>query len=233
MIGVGWESREVFVTTWREVERTCMVCGHTDTHTTLLSTGAFGPPDLDTRPAMPARVALPMQIQCCPSCGYCAPDVSEGPPVATAVVAREDYQAQRQAPSFTYLANMFLCWSMIQREAGDYAGAGWAAVRAAWACDDGGAAYAQAAIRCRLRAVALFTEAQQREQPFAAEPGAEEALLADLLRRSGRFAEAETVIGQGLARRPSGTLQRILCYQRRLCRRRDASSHTIAEALGR
>ena len=221
------------MTTFIEAELTCAVCGHTDTHTVLMSTSAFGSPDLDMRPSMPARAALPMYVQCCQSCGYCAQDVSEAPAGAAAVVAQEAYQAQLQDARMPYLANLFLCHSMIQEATEDYAAAGWAAVRAAWACDDEGEAYAEAAVRCRLRAVALFTEARQRGQTFVREPGGEEALLVDLLRRSGRFADAEALIEQGLARQPSELIQRILHFQRRLCRRRDTNVYTVEEAMGR
>ena len=165
--------------------------------------------------------------------GYCAPDVSEGPAVAAAVVAREDYQAQLKDPTFTYLANMFLCWGKIQEVAEDCAEAGWAVVRAAWACDDGGPEYEEAATRCRLRAVDLFAEARRRGQPFACEPGAEEALLTDLLRRSGRFAEAEAAIEEGLAKHPPDSLRRLLLYQRQLCREGDIDAHTVDEVLQR
>jgi len=157
--------------------------------------------------------------------------VSEASDVAAAVVRREDYQAQLKDRDFPYLANLFLCWSIIQEAAGDYAGAGWAAMQAAWACDDGGPEYAQAAMRCRRRAVELFTEAREHGQTFAAEPGAEEAILTDLLRRSGRFAEAEEMIAQGLAKNPPSTLRCVLLYQRQLCRQRDIAAHTVQEAV--
>ena len=218
------------MTTFANVERTCAVCGHTDEHTVLMSTSVFGAPDLDTRPPPLARLTLPMQIQCCPVCGYCAPNVSEALPEAAAEVARPEYQAQLRHPDFPYLANLFLCWSRIAEAAGRYAEAGWAAVRAAWACDDEGPARAGAAVACRERAVALFESARQRGQAFAHEPGAEEAILADLLRRSGRFAEADAVAQAGLARKPPPTIARVLHYQRHLCQRRDTEAHTVDEA---
>lgn len=218
------------MTTFANVQRTCAVCGHTAEHTVLMSTSAFGAPDLDTRPPPLARLTLPMQIQACPACGYCAPDVSEALPEAAAEVARPEYQAQLRQPDFPYLANLFLCWSRIAEAAGRYAEAGWAVVRAAWACDDEGPSRAGAAVKCRDRAIVLFEQARQQREPFAHEPGAEEAILADLLRRSGRFDEAQTMAEAGLARQPPSTMARILHYQRRLCQRRDTAAHTVEEA---
>ncbi len=219
------------MTTFREVRLTCAVCGHTDTHTVLTSTSAFGASDLDTRPPPPARLTLPMEVQHCPACGYCARDVSKAPPVAQTVVARQEYQAQLQDRSFPYLANLFLCQSMIQEAAGDYASAGWAALRAAWACDDEGEKYASAAVRCRSRAVAMFAEAHRKGQAFATEPGSEEAILSDVLRRSGRFSEAEEMIERGLALDPAETVRHTLLFQRHLCSRRDAGVYTVNDAL--
>ncbi len=217
------------MTTFREEERTCAVCGYVAWHTVLTSTSAFGDVDLDTRPPPPARMALALQIQCCPACGYCAPNIEVMPDVAPSVVAQEAYRAQRNDPSFPYLANMFLCWGMIQVVAGEYAGAGWAAVRAAWACDDEGAEYASAAVTCRLRAVEWFVAGRERGQSFATEAEVEEALLADLLRRSARFDEAEAAIARGLSLNPSETVRRVLLFQRRLCQARDTALHTVGE----
>ncbi|MDQ7029375.1 MAG: hypothetical protein Q9O62_06135 [Ardenticatenia bacterium] len=216
------------MTTFYEDELTCAVCGHTSTHTVLISSSAFGASDLDTRPPPLLRLTLPLQVQCCPSCGYCARDVTRASATARAVVARPDYRAQLQDERFTYLANMFLCQSMILEAEGDYANAGWAALRAAWHCDD--EAYNAAAILCRRRAAALFAEAQRRGHPFAETPEAEAAILADVLRRSGRFAEAQAVAAQRLAQHPSPTIEQILRFQHHLCRQRDTALYTVDDA---
>ena len=219
------------MTTFYEDERTCAVCGHTSTHTVLMSSSAFGAPDLDTRPPPLLRFTLPMQVQCCPSCGYCARDVAQASATARAVVARSDYRAQLRDERFTYLANMFLCQSMILEAEGNHADAGWAALRAAWHCDDEGEEHDVAAALCRRRAAALFAEARRRGHPFAESPEAEAAVLADVLRRSGRFAEAQAAAERGLARRPSGEVERVLRFQRHLCRQRDTGLYTVDDAL--
>ncbi len=219
------------MTTFREVVRTCAVCGHTANHTVLVSTGAFGPSDLDTRPPPPARLALPLEIQCCPVCGYCAQDVGQASPVAREMVRRTEYQAQLRHTHFPYLANLYLCHSMVREAEGDDAAAGWAALRAAWACDDAGEAYAEAGAMCRRRAVDLFTQARARGQTFAPQAAAEDAILVDLLRRGGRFAEALALAEQRLAADPDDPVRGVLRFQRHLCRRRDDGRHTVQEAL--
>ncbi len=219
------------MTTFREVQLTCAVCGHTAAHTVLVSSSAFGDVDLDTRPPPLLRLALPLQIQSCPLCGYCAEDIAVAPPEAKKIVRGAEYRKQLKDERFPYLANLFLCHALLRAACGDYPGAGWAAIRAAWACDDAGPAYAQAAVACRMRAVAWLSQARQQGQPFATGPGAEEALLADLLRRSGRFDAALMEIRRGLASQPSRELRDVLRFEEHLCRRRDAGVHTMGEAF--
>ncbi len=217
------------MTVLRETEQTCRVCGHRERYTVALSGSAFGSADLDTRPPPFLRFNLAFEIQRCPACGYCAPDVSEGPDEAAAVVAREDYRAQLDDPSRPPLANAFLCWSQIQEAAGAYAEAGWAALKAAWACDDEGAE--EAARRCRTRALALFRRARAQGQPFAEDPASEAALEADLLRRCRRFDEARAAAEAGLRAEPTPLLAAVLRYQLRLCDEGDDGLHQVEEAL--
>ena len=217
------------MTTFQEVELSCAVCESRHKYTRLLSTSSFGPPDLDTRPAPPARLSLALQVQCCPVCGYCAWEITEAPPDAKRVVSRQDYQALLRDLRFPYLARMFLCLARIEEAAGNLSNAGWAALHAAWACDDAGPDFASAAVECRNRAVALFLKARKQGQPFLPEPGAEEALLVDLLRRAGRFDEAEAEIQRGLEKAASNFLRRLLMFQRRLCRAQDTRVHRMDE----
>jgi hypothetical protein len=60
----------------------------------------------------------------------------------------------------------------------------------------------------------------------------EEAILADLLRRSGRFEEAEIVCQQGLEADPDDIVKQVLAFQAQLVRQRDRTRHTIEEVEG-
>ncbi len=218
------------MTTFRRVERQCAVCGTTATHDVLTSTMAWGAMDLDTRPPMLARLTLHLTIQCCPACGYCAEDVGEATETARAVVHQPEYQRQLRDSTFPYLANLYLCLSTIREQEGDCAAAGWAALRAAWACDDAGNAYADAAVYCRQRAITLFKKARSADQPFMQAAEEEDALMVDLLRRSGDFAGAKALIDARLAQGASEEIARILRLQQELCRRGDTHVHTVDEA---
>jgi hypothetical protein len=102
----------------------------------VLSVSAFGASDLDTRPPERMRSALRHQAQECPSCGYCAEDLAVAAPGLSTLVSSPEYLAQHQNSRFSGLANRFLCCALIDEAMEQYAQAGWAAIRAAWACDD-------------------------------------------------------------------------------------------------
>ena len=215
-------------TLFKETE-TCLVCGQSHDYVGIGSTNRFGSPDLDTRPPEMMRSTMPYWIRCCPSCGYCAPRVSEGPELVKSVVRAERYVRQRDDPAFPELANSFLCWAIVQEELGDLAGAGWAALRAAWACDDQGTP--EAARQCRLRAVELFRQARAKGASFMEGRGDEQALLADLLRRSGQFEQVEAICQEGLQANPSKTIRDMLTFQKALALRKDDKRHRIEEAV--
>jgi hypothetical protein len=216
------------VTTIREVHETCMICGVEADFTALGSSNTLAPPDLDTRPAEMMRSTMHLWVRRCASCGYCAPSIAAGPEDAERTVRSEAYARQAEDDSVTELGRRFLCWSMVLEAAGEFAGAGWASIHAAWTCDDDGRP--APAETCRLRAADLFVWARSAGQRFAEQAGGEEALLADLLRRCGQFERAEDACDAGLRGEPEPLLRKILEYQRRLIGAKDRERHTVDEA---
>jgi hypothetical protein len=83
-----------------------------------------------------------------------------------------------------------------------------------------------------LQAIRLFGRASEAGEIFAGGGGADEALLADLLRRSGHFDEIDTLVASGLRRKPVLQVARVLHYQKELAAAGDRSRHTIDEASG-
>ena len=84
---------------------------------------------------------------------------------------------------------------------------------------------------CRLRAVHLFLKAREKGQHFVEEVGAEEAIMADLLRRSRQFDLALTLCKKGLERQPEKNVLEILEYQQTLIERLDVACHTVLDSL--
>lgn len=212
------------MTSFRQETVSCAVCGTPSEYTLLSSTNAFGPPDLDTRPAEMMRSTLGYWVQCCPHCGYCAPRVDKTPSAPQALQSKA-YKQQRFNPAYPSLANAFLCHSLVEQAAGKVGEAGWAALHAAWVCDD--ARFIESARRCRLRAVELLRQAQVLGQAFGESPAAELAILSDLLRRSGRFREASRSARLGLQQQGAPLEQRLLAFTIRLCEKQDAARYTL------
>lgn len=213
-----------------EQEKHCAVCGNTTKQIDILSTNAFGSPDLDTRPPEMQRSTIDTWIQICRWCGYCASDISKNTPNASDVIQSDPYKLQLNNDDLPPLTNAFLCFALLNERIGDYAQAGWAAVHAAWTCDDAG--FSSEAQTCRARAAAFLQKATESHQRFAEEACVEKGVLADLLRRSGQFELALNMAEEGLQRNPGGVISDVLQFQRILATKRDVACHTIEEAIG-
>jgi len=155
--------------------------------------------------------------------------VSRAAETVQSVVTSARYKAQLSDDTYSELANRLLCWSILQETVGEVSEAGWASLHAAWACDDRDAT--RAAQECRLRAVQLFRAARERRLSFAPDVGAEEAVLADILRRAHNHDEVQKVCEEGLATKPGDVIRKVLRYQMQLAAAGDANRHTIEEAV--
>ncbi len=207
----------------------CWICGTDSEHQAVASTNVAGPADLDTRPPESVRSCVAFGVRRCPSCGYCAPTLAKGPEEAAEILKRDKYRDQLHSEAYPEIANRFLCWAIIQEEVGEFVTAGWSAVRAAWICDDEDRP--EAAGLCRLQAVRLFGRASEAGTVFAGGRGADEALLADLLRRAGHFDDIERLVESGLRRKPDMQIARILRLQQDLAAQGDRDRHTVDEAV--
>ena len=216
--------------TFRPQKRTCALCGTEGDQLILMSASYLGSPDLDTRPPENRRRGLFTDVQTCRGCGYCAVDVSKSSSGAETVVKSSEYRRQLHDDACPYLANRFLCMSMVKRAANDYAGATWGLIQAAWACDDEG--NAAEAVKCRSKAADMLVLSEDHGQSVAQQDGEGTAILVELLRRSGRLDEARTVLDQGPAGQAEEAIVQVLRYQEQLIARGDTGRHTIAEAFG-
>ncbi|GAB4176096.1 MAG: hypothetical protein Kow00108_11420 [Calditrichia bacterium] len=219
------------MTTSIKISKKCSVCDKTSEHEELTSTNSFGSPDLDLRPPEMKRSTMNLWIQCCPHCGYCAPDISGYVlDFVPDIVKSEAYQEQLKDKKYPELANWFLCSAMLLEREKKYEEAGQYCLNAAWACDD--AEEEEEAVQCRKKAIEFLKMAKEAKQSFSQKPGEEEALLADLYRRTSQFDLAIQICNEGIKEQPQDQLVKILKYQIELCRKRDNTCHRIEEALG-
>lgn len=226
------------MTTMREIDVRCAVCGALGRKAELTSTSSFGPPDLDLRPNGPARWALPFRVQRCEGCGYCAESIGSAPPGAAEVVGSIVYRDVLERSKLPRLARSFFCSALVDEHAGRCEGAAWDFLAAAWACDDAGAT-AQAR-SCRQRAVEMFERALERGEIEAPRPVVR-TLVAELSRRAGRFDDAlracEAAAGE-LAESASGedddggaSTGAVIDFVRALSSAGDDGSHSCADAF--
>ena len=216
-------------TTYQENLR-CAVCGSVNAFMGIASTNAFGSHDLDTRPPEMQRSTISTWVQRCPECGYCANRLDEAPAEAKAVVESSDYRHQLARDDCPELANAFLCLRLIAEKAGAIQEAAWACIHAAWACDD--AANDLAASHCRLQAVGLIRRLHEQNLTLAEQPGADQAMLTDLLRRAGRLEEALDVADHAIAGVDNDLIRAVLRYEKALIALGDVGVHRIEEAEG-
>jgi hypothetical protein len=207
----------------------CALCGETVRVTPAPATNAIGSPDLDARPPGVARTALPLRVQCCPSCGYCARDLTVETPGSREAVDEEEYVELLDDDELPEKAREFLCLARLDGAAGRFDDAFWSTLSAAWIADD--ADDLDGAERCRALALAALRMARAAGRRVGSEPGVEDVVEVDLLRRMGEFADAERCIRRALDRRPDEVVDQLLRFQRDLVAARDRFPHRVSEAL--
>jgi len=218
----------------------CAICNKESEHFVLLSERRSGYSDLDLRPGGHGRENLKFKIQRCPFCGYCAFNISKEAlkyfagknyskivKKISKIISSKAYKRQLNSRSFPKLTNYYLCGAMILEALGEYMAAVHEALSAAWVADD--AKKKIAAKKSRLRAVELYKKAIRSGQKFPDKRGTGEAVIADVLRRAGRFNEALKYCEQGLKKKPDEVLFKILNYQKTLIKRHDIKRHTVEE----
>lgn len=209
---------------------TCAVCSNQAEQYTSAENEPQGPPDFDTRPAEPERSFLRAQVSCCPTCGYCADDLSKSHDGVPELVAEDRYQAVLRTETYPPEARAFLCFALILERLHQWADAGWSSLHAAWICDDEGAE--EAARLCRTAALQRWKRAKELGSSFADDLGSEFALAADLYRRSGDFTDALVTCAEGLdVEDLSELLERLLRRQYVLIQQHDTEPHSMSELL--
>ncbi len=211
------------------LEVTCALCGEPVRVTPAPATNPIGSPDLDARPPGTARSALPLRVQCCPSCGYCARDLATATPGAREAVDEDEYVAVIEDGSLPPKAREFLCLARLDGAAGRFDDAFRSTLSAAWIADD--ADHLDAADRCRALALAALRLARAAGRRPGGGSGVDEVIEVDLLRRTGDFAGAERCIRRALERGPDEVVDLLLRFERDLVAARDRGVHRVSEAL--
>lgn len=211
----------------------CGCCGEVTAQRSSppVAAGHF-PPDLDTRPNGPVRDTILTWMQHCEHCGYCAADISSIHDEAADLIATLDYQRQRNDTRFPETARPFLCHAQILARVGQFADAGWTCLHAAWVCDDCDATEASA--MARGLALEYWRRARQAGTEFG-EPGLEDTLVTDLLRRMGRFEDALIHCSQALdavtdeESQAPPLIEHLLRFEKTLIQKRDSGGYRLSD----
>lgn len=219
------------MTTEYQEQFTCAICHSVSEQTKISSSNEFGSADFDSRPPEMIRSTIYTWIQRCPSCGYCAADISKESGKATEHLTKEAYKKQLVDDQYSELANSFLCSSLLSEYEGNHVDAGWSALNAAWVCDD---ADANAPARnCRMQAALFFEMAMKKGDPFAENRDYETLILADVLRRAGEFERTIKLCGEYQKDEMEDWLMAVLLNEIMLSTDEDDSCHNLDEVLAK
>jgi hypothetical protein len=208
----------------------CRVCGKASPQFGIGSTSAYGFADLDSRPPEMRRSTIGYWVHRCPVCGCCAADLETAPESAGTLVESAHYRIQLHDEDFPELANSFLCSAMLLEADEKYVESAWASIHAAWACDDARAV--TSGTRCRDEGVRLVRLVREEGLALSDQPSSDPAILVDLLRRAGRFAEGIQEVDGALVHSEDETVRTLLRYQRSLLLKADRGLYTVEAALG-
>jgi hypothetical protein len=194
----------------------------------IMSTNAFGPSDLDTRPPEMRRSTMVHWVQECPYCGYCNQSITLVNKGYSELIKTESYRDQLNNKDYPQLANRFLCNSFLTEMDKSYKKSGLQSLYAAWACDDS-PEYSEVAIKCRERAYNLFLLAKSNGQNILGNDLEDGVILVDLLRRMKRFDESLEKCIEEINKNSNDLLKMILEYEKLLIENKDSDCHNIGE----
>lgn len=179
------------------------------------------------------RSTMPYWVWRCPGCAYVWDPLNEDEVrpdtgAVNALLAEPRYRALASGTDYPEVARNFLCHALLLEQCDSLGDAASAALRAAWACDDGGKT--RAAEACRSMVLALWDRASAAGEQIHS-PEAECALRADVARRAGDRARARAEAERGLESVEDEVVRAVLTYTLVLLQRGDLDSHTVEAAM--
>ena len=207
----------------------CAVCGHESVHEVIGSTNTFGgSPDLDLRPPEMARSTMPYWVQRCPECGYCNDSLKEKTSVDKEYLSSKEYKTLFANIQEDSLAASFIRQARIAEKDKSYQGAMLSYLHAAWCCDDSG--NSEGAKQCRLLSLKVL-DANFKDIVKSSDEDTITCMKADMLRRAGKFEEAQATAEKRLLEAKQPVIKQILTFQIEKCKAKDAKVYRVAEAV--
>ena len=212
------------MTTMMLVPYRCAVCGATEKFPLMLSTSTFGSPDLDLRPAPLSRSTMPMWVQECPECGYVSESISDCAAVTREWLSSERYHTCGGFGFTSDLAARFYRQYLIAAKGRNVRMAMFAALHAAWSCDD--TCDEANAKSCREIAIPPAAEL------IGTDPDDRDELMvmrADMMRRAGQY--GELIEQYSSVRFGNENLNRLIRFEIEKAKDEDARCYCVADAV--
>lgn len=199
-------------------------------------------PDLDLRPAGKQRNSFKALIQECPSCGYCAQDISVKPENLNQIMENDEYLVLVKSKYFSAESKKYLKSAITSQLSGRYDIAIKSFIYSAWVCDDEN--NDTGARLSRQMALGGFMSVREieSEQYYFKTSFRNECLITDLLRRAGSLGEARNRCNRVLAdikedkdiyeiprSQPNTIEEETLLFQQKLIADKDRSCHSFNE----
>lgn len=203
----------------------CSVCGAENEIMVVASTNTFGGTmDLDTRPPEMKRSTMEYWVQECSACGYAATDLTDETILEQPFFETKAYKTCKGIRFKSDLAKSFFRHYLIMMAEEEDEGAFFAALHAAWACDD----------RKDKKNAALMREKaiESADRLLVSDTcdwkDTVRLIRADLLRRTGRFDELAEVCRPGMFMEE--LLNKIVAFELELARRKCSGCYTVGDA---
>lgn len=209
----------------REFEKKCAFCGKTSKQPVLMSTNAWGYPDLDFRPSEMQRSTMSTWLVECPHCGYVASNLENELEASQDILKSDEYLTCEGNEFKSRLSERFYKHYLISRAENDFGSEFLSLLHCAWTCDD---ADDELAVEMRKMAIKsmdkIVVESDEEKNNL-------QIIKADLLRRSLQF---DRVISEFKDFILEDKLKNdIITFQIELAMKKDSECHTVEEVTTR
>ncbi len=212
------------MTTSLTITQVCAVCGKEGKHHLVRSSNSNGM-DLDLRSqgmVRHTRYGWPLK---CDKCGYRFLNLEYAPEGAAELVASDDYRAAVADDRFPESADVWIGTAMVGELAGYPVLAHQAWLEVAWLCDDQG--LDEMAAHSRQTSLALLRSALESGSIAEESLALAHVVLADMLRRTGRFEEAREALDVACGTPPHELWSAIIERQAEAIANRDTGAHSV------
>ncbi|GEN12771.1 hypothetical protein MFU01_78080 [Myxococcus fulvus] len=212
---------------------TCALCANESKHWPTHHPADIEFPDLDGRPSQ-RELLLHHRLHSCPSCGYCAQDLSVAHPSADAVVHSEAYRVLTGGLGRTFAVRQYLRRVMLTDAAEDREEAVVSRLRAAWVLEAGDKTKAARHYLSEAADLMLATPPPAHWEPSGDVDwkGWRGLQRVDVLRRANRHDEALREVARVREVRTSALVERLLSFEEAAIAREDTEPRGVREGLG-